>query len=45
MIQVAYTNIQSKIKISDILSDSLTLIPGFHQGCPLSMLYALMLLR
>ena len=35
MIQVAWTNIQSKIKINGLLSDSFTLIQGFRQCCPL----------
>ena len=38
MIQVAYTNIQSKIKINDLLSDPFTLMQGDHQGCSLLML-------
>ena len=38
MIQVAYTNIQSKVKINGLLSDSFTLIQGFRHDCPLSML-------
>ena len=37
MIKVAYTDIQSKIKISGLLSDPLTLMQGVRQGCPLSM--------
>ena len=37
MIKVTYTDIQSKIKINDLLSDSFTLTQGVHQGCPLSM--------
>ena len=45
MVQAPLTNIQSKIKISHILCDSFTLIQGFHQGCPLSMCYALLRLR
>ena len=31
MIQVAYTNIQSKIKIYGLLSDSFTMIKGDHE--------------
>ena len=38
MIQVAYTSIQSKIKINGLLSDCFTIIQGFRQGCPLSVL-------
>ena len=38
MIQVASINIQFKIKINDLLSEYFTLIQGFHQGCPFSML-------
>ena len=38
MIQVASINIQSKMKINGLLSDSFTPIQGFHQVCPLSML-------
>ena len=38
MIQVASINIQSKIKTNGLLSESFTLIQGFHQGCPLSVL-------
>ena len=37
MIEVAYTNIQSKIKINGLLSDPFTLMQGVRQGCPLSM--------
>ena len=37
MIQVASVNIQSKIKINGVLSESFTLIQGFHHGCSLSM--------
>ena len=36
-IKVAYTNIQSKIKINGLLSDPFTLMQGVRQGCPLSM--------
>ena len=38
MTEVASSNIQSKIKINGLLSESFTLIQGFHQGFPLSML-------
>ena len=38
VIQIASINIQSKIKINGLLSESFTLIQGFHQGCPRSML-------
>ena len=37
MIKVAYTDIQSKIKINGLLSDPFTLMQGVYQGCPLSM--------
>ena len=37
-IQIASINIQSKIKINGLLSESFTLIQGFHKGCPRSML-------
>ena len=35
-IKVAYTNIQSKIKINGHLFDFFTLMQGVRQGCPLS---------
>ena len=38
MIQVASINIQFKIKINGLLSEYFTLIQGFHQGRPFSML-------
>ena len=38
MINVAYTNIQSKNKINDLLSDPFTLTQGVCQGWLLSML-------
>ena len=38
MTQIASINIQSKIKINGLLSESFTLIQGFHKGCPRSML-------
>ena len=37
MIKVAYTNIQSTIKINGLLSDPFTLMQGVHQGFPLSL--------
>ena len=37
MIKVAYTDIQSKIKINGLLSDPFTLMQWVRQGCPLSM--------
>ena len=37
MIKVAYTDIQSKIKINDLLSDPFTLMQGVRQGFQLSM--------
>ena len=37
MIKVAYTDIESKIKINGLLSDPFTLMQGVRQGCPLSM--------
>ena len=37
MIKVAYTNIQSKIKMNGLLSDPFTLMQGVRQRCPLSM--------
>ena len=36
-IKVAYTNIQSKIKINGLLSDPFTLMQWVRQGCPLSL--------
>ena len=36
-IKVAYTNIQSKIKINGLLSDPFTLMQGVRQRCPLSL--------
>ena len=42
MIKVAYTNIQSKIKINGLLSDPFTLMQGVHQGCPLSLVLYIM---
>ena len=38
MIQVDSTNIQSKIKVNCLLTDSFTFIQRFLQGCSLSML-------
>ena len=37
MINVTYTNIQSKIKINGLLSDPFTLMQGVRQECPLPM--------
>ena len=42
MIKVAYTNIQSTIKINGLLSDPFTLMKGVHQGCPLSLVLYVM---
>ena len=42
MIKVAYTDIQSKIKINGLLSDPFTLMQGVHQGCPLSLVLYVM---
>ena len=42
MIKVAYTNIQSKIKINGLLSDPFTLMQGVHHGCPLSLVLYIM---
>ena len=39
MIEIGYTNIQSKTKINGPLSDQLTVIWGVRQGCPLSYCY------
>ena len=36
MIKVAYTDIQSKIKINGLLPDPSTLMQGVRQGCPIS---------
>ena len=36
MIQVFYTNIQSKFKVNSLLSDFPNHMGGVHQGCPLS---------
>ena len=42
MIKVAYTSIQSKIKINGLLSEFFTLMQGVHQGCPLSLVLCIM---
>ena len=42
MIKVAYTDIQSKIKINGLLSDSFTLMQGINHGCPLSLVLYIM---
>ena len=34
MVQIAYTNIQSKIKINGLLTDPFTLMRGVHHRCP-----------
>ena len=38
MVEDAYTNIQSKIKINGLLSDPFTLTQGVCQGCLFSVL-------
>ena len=38
MIKVAYTDIQSIIKINGLLSDPFTLMEGVRRGCPISMM-------
>ena len=38
MTEAGYTNIQSKTKVNDLLSDPFTLTWGVHQACPLSIL-------
>ena len=43
MIQVASTNIEFKIKITCILSETFTLIQGFPHGYPLSILLCIIL--
>ena len=42
VIKVAYSNIQSKIKINGILSDPFSLMQGVHQGCLLSLVLYIM---
>ena len=42
MIKVAYTDIQSKIKINGLLSDPFTLMQGVRQGFPLSLVLYIM---
>ena len=42
MIKVAYTDIQSKIKINGLLSDPFTLMQGVRQGCPLLLVLYIM---
>ena len=42
MVKVAYTNIQSTIKINSLLFDPFTLMQGVHQGCPLSLVLYVM---
>ena len=42
MIKVAYTNIQSKIKMNGLLSDPFTLMQGVRQGCPLLLVLYIM---
>ena len=43
MIQDASTNIQSKININGLLSDSFTLIRGFYQVFPVSILLGIVM--
>ena len=38
LIKICYKNIQSKVKISGLLSNPFILSRGVHQGCPLSIL-------
>ena len=45
MIQVASTNIEFKIKITCILSETFTLIQGFRHGYPLSILLCIIVAK
>ena len=42
MIKVAYTKIQSKIKINGLLSDPFTFMQRVNHGCPLSLVLYIM---